>query len=92
MLSRDHVRLENFVELLSRRLQPPNLVETHARIREPVSQKGFLQASGNPVRKRNTFKIRVVILKPATLLSGNFAGRKFRDSGLSRNFLDFAGI
>ena len=25
------------------------------------------------------------------LLSGNFAGRKFRESGLSRNFPDFAG-
>ena len=25
-------------------------------------------------------------------MSENFAGRKFRESGLSRNFLDFAGI
>ena len=92
MLSRDHVRLEKFVELLSRWLQPPNLVGMHTRMREPVSRKDFLQASGNPVRKRKTFKIKVVILKSATLLSENFAGRTFHDSGLSRNFLDFAGI
>ena len=55
----------------------------HAGMREPVSQKGFLQGIGNPVRKRNTFKIKIVILKSATVLSENFAGRKFRDSGLS---------
>ena len=79
MLSRDHVRLENFVELLSRRLQPSKLVGMHARMKEPVSRKGFLQATGNPVRKRSTFKIKVVILKLATLMSQNFAGRKFRD-------------
>ena len=64
----------------------------HAGMREPVSQKGFLQGIGNPVRKRNTFKIKIVILKSATLMSENFAGRKFRDTGLSQNFLDFAGI
>ena len=28
----------------------------------------------------------------STLLSENFAGIEFRESGLSRNFLDFAGI
>ena len=28
----------------------------------------------------------------STLLSENFAGREFRESGLSRNFLDFTGI
>ena len=59
----DHVRLENFVELISRRLQSPNLMGMHARMRKPVSRKGFLQVSGNPVRKRITFKIKVVILK-----------------------------
>ena len=63
MFSFDHVRFENFVELLSRRLQPPDLVGMHARMREPVSRKGFLQVSGNPVRKRNTFKIKVGVLK-----------------------------
>ena len=34
----------------------------------------------------------IALLNLSTLLSEKFPGRKFRESGLSRNFLDFPGI
>ena len=41
-------------------------------LKKTVSQKGFLQARGNPVRKRNAYKIKVVILKSAIKGSHEF--------------------
>ena len=46
-------------------LQKTNVIAHKLELFKKVSRKGFLQASGNPVRKRNAYKIKVMILKSA---------------------------